>query len=208
MPTRGALTIWFASLPIILIVVALFWKRSAVLPAPRSRWWVRAIGWLAAAGLLGPLLFATVHMVTVTLLNWRNVVGDPARALGQGVGGVVYLGALLGYLAIAVLMIPYAPILMLWARTGPALGWLEHTKRGVAVSAAILAAPAAVAAAVMHDVSAGPSAGGWTDLAWLGAIVFVAVGTSLLLPRILIRPLRPGAFGADPASTGFPDPGS
>jgi len=98
------------------------------------------------------------------------------------------------------LAVGYLPVLLAWGRWAHRLGRWERTRGPLSVALAALAIPAALAAVVANMSIVPPFGARGSQLALIAGAVFVGTWLALLLPRLLIRSLHPGAFVADAAA--------
>jgi hypothetical protein len=95
----------------------------------------------------------------------------------------------------AVFALPvYLPLLLLWAAAAPRLGRVERTYSGVIAGTGLLASTGAALLAIFYG-SQPPPFGyqGW-DLAAYAGVMLLLLWAGLVLPRLVISALRPGAF--------------
>ncbi|MDQ2889716.1 MAG: hypothetical protein M3R65_04050 [Gemmatimonadota bacterium] len=163
----------------------------------RRYWWLRAFGWLCASCTFGP--FITALMIGVAGAPFAP--GDALDRLGVAGSGILIVTTLFGYYALVFFALPYLPLFLLWGRLGPRLGWLELTRTGVCVSAALLALPGAVIPSVMYaNMSAPFGFATPRELLEFGGTIYAATLLCIAAPRLLLPALAPGTFGASPAT--------
>lgn len=124
------------------------------------------------------------------------VVAPLALALGVGLLTLVsdvdapVVGVILYYLSFSLLasiafaLPPYAALLVAWAVGAPCLGDADRSRRSVALATAALAVPPGLVVMLSTDGSA---------IATL-APIWLAAWIGLLLPRLVVPRLAPGAF--------------
>lgn len=194
-----AVVAWILAVPVAALV-AVAWRLLRRLPSPGTpRWRRRALGWAGAAAVAGPLVVVPVLVLLGTLVDWRARLADPGQAIVGAVGAVLYLGVWYLFVSVAFFALPYVPLLLLWARLGPALGRLEASRRGVAASAALLALPGALAAVAAYGLLDEPFGFAGTELLRFGLVVLGSIAVGLLVPRLACPCLRPGTFAAPPS---------
>jgi len=177
------------------VVVAVCWRALRRLPQPTtSRWHWRVVGWIASAATLGPLIVVTIWVLGGTLLRWRTLLADPGQTLARATAGIVYIGGIAVLVSVLFFMLPYAPVLFLWARLGPHLGRLEASRAGIALSAGLLAIPGTLASVAAYGLLDAPFGYAGTELLKFGGTIFVMVTISLLVPRLSIPGIRAGVF--------------
>ena len=112
-----------------------------------------------------------------------------ARGHGVGaIGGGVFMLSVALFVSFAFALLPYALLLLAWAALAPRLG--GETRVRVVVLTAALALPVAIVVAWRSEGAAVALAMVWLPT-WLG----------LLLPRLLVPRLAPGAFARRHAPT-------
>ena len=189
-----AVVAWLVA-AVVAALVAVVWLAVRHLPRPAApRWRRRVLGWTAAAATLGPPIVVLTLLLLGSRDRWSEWAADPRQALLGTLGTMLFMTGWFLFVAVAFFALPYVPLLLLWARLGPTLGRLESTRRGVAVSAALLALPGALASVVAYGVLDEPFGYQGAELARFGAVVLGAITVSLLVPRLLFPSLRPGAF--------------
>jgi hypothetical protein len=148
----------------------------------RRWWWADALLWTLLASILAPSVF-TLSIGVIAMLRGAGV---------SALGSLLYIGpfAFLGTFLFA--LVPYAVVLVAWAAVAPSVVVGERSTAQVAGLSAMLALPAGLAGLA------------WArDADWgLGAWIWGAAWIGLLLPRLLIYRLRPGAFCRSAADIG------
>ena len=139
---------------------------------PHPGWWWRVPAWLAASWVAA---LALTFAFCVVWVSWRG------RGLGTAAGAFFFLAHYVAVYA-ALALLPLAPALLGWALLAPYADVAERHWAGVAAGTGLLAG---VGASVLTTVVGGASLAGAWPVAW----------ACLLLPRIVIPALRPGAFG-------------
>ena len=138
-----------------------------------------ALLWTTVAAVVAPLTFAGSVAVVAFI---RNV---DAPALGV----FLYFASFAVFASLVFGLAPYAALLVGWALLAPGLGDVDRSRARLALAMAVLAIPAAGVAMVRSDASIATFAWIWL-VAWVG----------LLVPRLLVPRLSPGAFATPPAS--------
>jgi hypothetical protein len=139
---------------------------------PRPGWWWRAPAWLAASWVAALALTFAFSVVSVVVRG---------GGLRTAMGAFVFLASYVAVYA-ALALLPLAPALVGWALLAPYADAAERRWAGVATGTGLLAG---IGASVLTTVVGGASLGGAWPVAW----------ACLLLPRVVIPALRPGAFG-------------
>ena len=156
------------------------------------RWWARAFAWAVLGCAAGPLALGLVSAVTVLgRMGLVDGLDDAYAALIV----VPLAGTMIG----AVLALPvYLPLLLVWAAAAPRLGRVERTYSGVIAGTGLLASAGAALLASFYG-SLRPPFGykGW-DLAAYAGTMLLLLWAGLILPRLVIPALRPGAFVRSP----------
>ena len=189
---------WLYALPVVLVfgVVARWAVRNS--PPPPRGWLKSAMRWFVLTCALGPL-------ATAALLDSLAAIDGFGLLLQRGfvewfqrlVGSFVFM-TLMGYtIGLIFFAPPYLLVILMWSRLGPRLGQLESTRRGTVLSGLILAAPAGLVAAVSYGTMATPQGYQGGELIAFSATILAVVFTALMLPRLLARSLRPGAFSGE-----------
>lgn len=161
--------------------------------AERPRWWaLRGFAWLAAACTLGVAGSALLMAVIAGITELPDGVMESIAGILPRTLVLIFWFA---EVAVLFLAIPYLPLMLLWARLGPKLGWLENTTRGVCASAAILSLPAFM---IIHVASGNPSPTRPTVIRGILSITLEVgmIAICLALPRLVIPFLRPGALAS------------
>jgi hypothetical protein len=137
-----------------------------------------ALLWAVLAALGAPVVLA----LGVTIVSLAR--GDGAGAI---VGGLYMLVVGL-FVSVAFALAPYSLLLLAWSALAPRLGAAE-TRAGVVVATAALTLPAGVVMVLAND---GPTL-------VLFAPIWISAWIGLLLPRLVVPRLAPGAFARDHA---------
>jgi hypothetical protein len=196
-----AIVAWIIAVIITGVVGLLWWRLRFHQKPAAANWLRRAIVWLLVAATLGPVIVVTSLSVVGLVIAWREVATDPLRMLGQAVGGIVFMSLWNVLVALLFFLLPYSPIVLLWARMGPQLGRLENSRSGLAVAAMLLALPAALTGIIAYGSMDQPFGFQGIRLLQFGLAIWFATSVSLFAPRILFSNLRPGIFGGDTASS-------
>jgi hypothetical protein len=201
--------LWFLAPVTVGLALALL-LRAAVgwrvpLPAPTTRGPGLAVLWAAAAALLGPVCLGITAAASAA-------VAESRWGLLEAAGGALVLSTFGWAFALLIGLPFYMPILLVWARVGPALGRWEASRRGLALSMALLALPLALATFALNawpvgQPELGPAAH-WppwrhrlADGVRFGLAAGVGTWFGLLTARLLVPPLRVGAFSPPGAGT-------
>lgn len=99
------------------VAVALMWHRLRHLPAPGiPTWRRRAILWLVAGAIIGPVIFVILATLAHVVFAWREVSANTSDLFGDAVGAIMMLSIF--DIAIALLFVApgYLPVLLFWAR--------------------------------------------------------------------------------------------
>jgi|GEM_PF-6202912 len=110
--------------------------------------------------------------------------------------GWVVAGVYALYLGLA-----YLPVLLAWGRWGQRFGPWERRRGRLCVALAGLAVSAAVTAHVISARMELPFGSRGPELARLVGAVFVGTWLGMVLPRLVLPALRPGAFAKDPMTS-------
>ncbi len=201
-----AVVAWLIALAVALLVAPalLLLRRAGTPPAPRWRHLV--LGWLTAATFLGPFIAAGGGVLLNTFLQWREVIANPGERLGLALPAALIVGGIYVSISVFFFALPYLPVLLLWARLGPWLGWLERTHVGVALSSLVLALPGALTAVFAYGILDAPFGFKGAELLQFGSFILFAIAVSLFVPRVVFPALRPGRFapeadGVSPSAT-------
>ena len=143
--------------------------------------------WLGAALFLVPVLFGA-------LPGFYNLVLG-AEPLAERIEllwvGMVYLGYFGAFFAL-VAALPYGIVLYAWSRVSRRTPVLEKDAAHVAAFTAILALPTAIFASLEAARFAGSVR--WDEALGALPLAFLIPWCALLIPRLVIGPLKPGAF--------------
>ena len=155
-------------------------------------WWARAFAWAVLGCAAGPLALGLVSAVTV--VGSRGIVDGFGEAFVA-----LILVPLVGTMIGAVFAVPvYLPLLLLWAAAAPRLGRVERTYGGVIAGTGLLASAGAALLATVYGSQRSPFGyRGWDLAAYTGAMLLL-LWAGLVLPRLVIPALRPGAFVRTP----------
>jgi hypothetical protein len=164
--------------------------------SPVPWWWLRGLLWTVAAVLSGPVAVSGLLCVGFLVLAWPGLRTASEKIPAAFVVMVVFSGA-----AAIVLGAAYLPVLLAWSRWGRRLGRWERAWGPLCVALAVLAAPAAATVMVVYGRMELPFGARGAELARMGGAVFVGTWLGLLLPRLVLPALRPGAFAHDPADS-------
>jgi hypothetical protein len=163
---------------------------------PRRRgWWARALLWAVSGCVAGPLALGIVGAVSA-------MIGVPGQKWGvtQAFASVVVttiFGTVVGIVAAAPV---YLPLLLLWAANGSRLGRIESTYWGVLAATGLLAAAGAALLTVMYGSMESPFGFRGADLVTYAWQMLLLLWAGLVLPRLALPALWPGAFGLAPAT--------
>lgn len=143
--------------------------------------------WLGTALVLVPVLYGLLPGVFNLLLG-----SDPLdeRVAVLWAGGI-YLGIFGAFFALLGAL-PYAVALFAWSQLSRHTAVLEKNRIHVLLCTALLALPTAIIASIGAASSAGTLS--WSEAARIFPIALLVPWGALLIPRLAIRPLRPGAF--------------
>lgn len=163
----------------------------------RVRWTSRVAGatlWAVTGCALGALTGGIVVAGVGTIVKFPSLA-NPVTAFA---GGALYLTAM-SLAAAPALALPVCwPILTAWAFLGGRLGRVESTYGGLVAATGALALLGGGGVTALY-ASAGADRGyRGAALVTFGLGVFVALWGGLLLPRMLIARLQPGAFSVTP----------
>lgn len=149
-------------------------------PASRlSRRLLDALLWAVVAAIVAPLTFAGT---VAGVMFIRNV---EAPVLGV----FLYFASFALFASLVFGLAPYAAMLVGWALLAPHFGDVDRSRARLALAMAGLAVPAAGVVMVRSDASIATFAWIWL-VAWAG----------LLVPRLVVPRLSPGAFATPPTS--------
>ena len=147
--------------------------------------------WLGAALLLVPVLYGLLPGLFSVLLG-----NDPlAERLADLLAGGIYLAVFGAFFALLAAL-PYGLALLAWSRLSRHTTFLEKNSIHVLLCTALLALPTAVIASIAF---AGGFAGfprtiNWNEAARVFPLALLVPWGALLIPRLTIPSLRPGAF--------------
>lgn len=184
---------WAAGILLVLCVGMLTLARHVAYPRV-SRWRRHVVEWLVLATIIGAGV-ASLFLAVARIVVLRADLGTDAANLigGSAAAGLMMFSFYL--LAAAGLLAPsYAIMLVLVARFGPLLGWLESRWAGITLMTAALAAPAGIATAVFASSSWSPTGYSGAMLIRLSGYIFAVTWVALLLARRLSPRLSPGTF--------------
>ncbi len=149
----------------------------------------RAVAWALAGCVAGPLALALFGAARALLGS-----GPHAASIEEAVAGVLVV-TMAGTIVGALLAAPcYLPLLWAWAVCGRRFGWLERTYGGVAAGTGLLAASGAGMLAMIYGTMEPPFGFAGADLVPYAGQMLLLLWAGLLLPRLVIPALRPGAF--------------
>jgi len=195
-----AIVAWVVAV-LIAVIVAVAWRLMRSVPKPGlADWRRRVIAWVFSAAILGPIVTMFALTIIGLLTGWREVVASPLQMLSKAMVAAIVMSLWNVLVALLFFVPPYLPILMLWARNGPRLGWLELSRRGSAVTAILLGLPAAVASVIAYGSMEDPFGFHGAELLKFGMVIWLATSVSLFVPRVLISGLRPGVFSMPSAA--------
>ena len=154
----------------------------------------RALLWLLVAILITPFAWSTA----ATLIH---VLASPQAELTVRLFlGMALLGSMWSIVPTLVFALPYGAALLAWPRLAACLGWVEKTRFGVALATGAMALPAALVIGLESGRFAGAIRPREFVVSFLCALVGGWIG--LLVPRLVLKPLAPGAFAPGPQGGG------